>query len=126
MNKIITSIIALVIIAIILFGCGNTVSDSNNEETYYLGIPEGEPIIRENPTEPPTEEPTEPYPKMGTVVVDRLNVRKEPYIDKNIVYQLAIDTRIEILEVKILDAIPWGRIANGWINLRYIDLDGEE
>lgn len=80
-------------------------------------IPEGEPLITEDPTEPPTF--------MGTVNTDRLNVRKEPYIDAHVFRQLEVGTRVEILEEKILDAVTWGRIEDGWINLRYVTLDGE-
>lgn len=87
-----------------------------------IDIPEAEPIITEDPTEPPTEPPV----TMGTVNTDRLNVRKEPDIDEIVIKQLAVGTRVEILEKKILDAIPWGRIAEGWINLRYVTMDGEE
>ena len=91
--------------------------------TEIVEIPEGEPII----TEEPTEAPTEPeFPKMGVVNTDRLNVRTEPDINCYVNYQLAVGTEVEILEIKILDAIPWGRIADGWINLRYVDVDGED
>ena len=98
MRKIIGSILAIVMIMGMMAGCGNRTE-----------IPEGEPIIMEEysteepteiPTEKNTEVPTEPYPKMGTVIVDRLNVREEPYIDEFVTHQLEIGTRVEILEIK--------------------------
>lgn len=99
-------------------------------ESDPVTIPEGEPLMKEDPTEdptePPTEVPTEPATIMGTVNTDRLNVRKEPDINVFVIRQLAIGTRVEILEQKILDGVHWGRIEDGWINLRYVDIDGDE
>ena len=125
MRKIIGSILAIVMIMSMAVGCGSRVE-----------IPEGEPIITEEysteapteipteaPTEAPAEAPTEPETVMGTVNTDRLNVREEPDVNCFVIKQLAVGTRVEILEQKILDAIPWGRIEDGWINLRYVDLD---
>ena len=81
-------------------------------------IPEGEPILTEDPTEPPTV--------MGTVNTDRLNVRNKPDIDDHVFRQMAVGTRVEILEKKETpDGITWGRIEDGWINLRYVTIDGE-
>lgn len=115
MRKIIGSILVIVMIVGMMVGCGNKTE-----------VTESEPIVMENPTEAPTEEPTEPETVMGTVNTDRLNVREEPDINCFVIKQLAVGTRVEILERKILDAIPWGRIEDGWINLRYVDLDNGE
>lgn len=109
MKKFIIGIIAFVMIITMFVGCGDTVE-----------IPEGEPLIRE---EYSTETPTEPLIVWGTVNTDRLNVRKEPYMDARVFRQLSVNTRIEILEQKILDGTPWGRIEAGWVNLKYVDLD---
>lgn len=133
----------LIIIMIVLvfvagaFGIAAGVAKANTEdpiptttptepESDLVEIPEGEPIIREDLTEPPTEAPTEPSVLMGTVNTDRLNVREEPDINVFVIRQLAIGTRVEILEEKILDGVHWGRIEDGWINLRYVDFDGDE
>lgn len=116
MRKIIGSILAIVMIVGMMVGCGNR-----------MGIPEGEPIITETvPTETP-EEVTEPkFPMKGIVLVDRLNVREEPDINHVVKYQLAIDEEIEVYEIKILDAVPWGRMENDmWVNLRYVKLEDE-
>ena len=61
---------------------------------------------------------------MGTVAVNNLNVRTEP--DSSvypIVAQLPIGTRVEILEQQDIYGIPWGRIAEGWISMNYVQLD---
>lgn len=97
------------------------ITDIHTVET-VPDIPEGEPIMREDPTEPPTEPPV----IMGTVNTDRLNVRKEPDINARVFRQMAVGTRVEILERKILDGVEWGRVEDGWINLRYVDIDGSE
>lgn len=109
-----------------MVGCGNMANNVETEhetEAVFVAIPEGEPIIIEDPTEAPTEPE---FPKMCIVNTDRLNVREEPDINNNVIRQLAVGTEIEVFEIKILDAIPWGRIADGWINLRYVDFDGED
>ena len=84
----------------------------------------------EAPTEEPTEAPTEPAETvppvlMGTVNADNLNVRSEPYSTSDILKRLAINTRIEILEQKIVDGINWGRTADGWVNLNYVTIGVE-
>lgn len=109
MRKIVIGAVVFVMITTIFVGCGKRVE-----------IPEGEPIIME---EYITEAPTEPTVVWGTVNTDRLNVRKEPYIDAYVYRQLPIGSRVEILEHKILDGTPWGRIEVGWINLGYVDID---
>lgn len=116
MKKFIIGIMVLAMIVAMFAGCRNRVE-----------IPEGEPIITEEvPTETP-EEVTEPvFPMKGIVLVDRLNVREEPDINHWVKYQLTVGEEIEILEIKILEAIPWGRMENDmWVNLRYVKLEDE-
>ena len=62
---------------------------------------------------------------MGTVTVDNLNVREEPVAASKIVARLAVNTRVEILSQKVIDGITWGQIAEGWINMNYVQLDAE-
>lgn len=120
--KVVIIIAILIMITVMTFGCTDKKNNfaDEQEETVIVTIPEGEPIIME---EYITEAPTEPTIVCGTVNTDRLNVRKEPYIDARVYRQLSIGSRVEILERKILDGIPWGRIEVGWINLEYIDLE---
>ena len=83
------------------------------------------PPAKEEPVE--ITEPVEIVPGdsvMGTVTADNLNVRAEPYSTSDILKRLAINTRIEILEQKIVDGVNWGRIAEGWVNLNYVTIDG--
>lgn len=79
-------------------------------------------------TEEPTEEPTESAPEsvMGTVNTDNLNVRKEPSMDGELIKQLAAGTRVEILEQQTNGDTVWGRIADGWVSMNYVTIDGEE
>lgn len=117
MRKFITWMIVFAMLVTMMVSCRNKVE-----------IPEGEPLIRgEYPTEAPTEVPTEPhFPMRGVVLVDRLNVREEPDINCHVKYQLDVGEEIEVFEIKILDAIPWGRIENDlWVNLRYVELEDE-
>lgn len=63
---------------------------------------------------------------MGTVTVDKLNVRTEPSTSSYpIVKQLDINTRVEILEQREVNGVTWGRIAEGWIPMNYVQLDAE-
>ena len=78
---------------------------------------------KEEPTEPAV---TVPPVIMGTVNADNLNVRSEPYSTADILKRLAINSRIEILEQKIVDGVNWGRIAEGWLNLNYVTIDGQD
>lgn len=73
-----------------------------------------------------TEEPKASVIFMGTVVnTEYQNVRLEPY--GKIVAKLAGGDRVAILEQRIVDGCPWGRIESGWVCLRtYIRLDDQE
>ena len=122
-------ILALLTLSISIFSV-MVLSKSNNEiqiEAAVPYIPEGEPILTEDPTEPPTH-----FPMKGLVLVDRLNVRKEPDINHHVSYQLAIDEEIEVFEINIIDTDDWGSIAWGritddmWVNLRYVELEDKD
>lgn len=100
------------------------------------------------PTDAPTEAPTEPPVQtvMGTVSANNLNVRTKPSTDSDVLSQLPVDLRIEILELTTetiknndgtTDTVNWGRIGamtlpngrvidGGWINLHYVKLDGAD
>ena len=79
------------------------------------------------PHAPVPTEPVEEAPEviMGTVNADNLNVRAETDTTADILKRLAINSRVEILEQKIIDGVNWGRIADGWINMNYVTIDGE-
>lgn len=103
---------------------GETQSSQPNDSTPETTLPEDDtPGMPDDPGDP--SNPTEPA-VWGTVTHDRLNFRDEPGLDTTAIGRLAINTRVQILETKVVDAITWGRIDKGWVNMDYIALDGEE
>ncbi len=132
LRRLLALVLVLVMVGSLFAGCNRKKDDETepNEETIEQTVaPTDEPT--EAPTEEPTEAPTEPAVTeppviMGTVNADNLNVRAEPYSTSDILKRLAINTRIEILEQKIVDGVNWGRIAEGWVNLNYVTIDGAD
>ncbi len=133
MRRLLALVLVLVMVGSLFAGCNKktndpTIPEEPSETTQQTAAPTDEPT--EAPTEEPTEAPTEPVETvppvlMGTVNADNLNVRSEPYSTADILKRLAINTRIEILEQKIVDGVNWGRIAEGWINLNYVTIGVE-
>ena len=65
-------------------------------------------------------EPVEPTYSTGTCTVTRgLNIRQEPNADSEIVGTLTTGNIVTVLEV---DG-SWGRIVNGWINLKFVEFE---
>ena len=65
-------------------------------------------------------EPNEPTYSTGTVTVTRgLNIRQEPNADSEIVGTLVQGNVVTVLEV---DG-NWGKVVQGWINLKYVEYD---
>ena len=56
-----------------------------------------------------------------TVTGDCLRIRKEIGTNQAIVGFLYRGDRVTILETRIIDGIPWGRISQGWICMNYVD-----
>ena len=84
--------------------------------------PETEPTQPEEPTEP-----EQPAVRTGTVKANGgLNVRSGPSTGYPVVSSLANGTKVEILEQKIVGAMVWGRMSQGWISMQYIVLDPED
>ncbi len=84
------------------------------------------------PTEPePTEpEPTEPEPTepetqtmTGTVTATSLRIREGAGTSYKTLGYLPKGTRVEILETATVNGMTWGRTAQGWISLDYVELD---
>ena len=133
LRRLLALALVLVMVGSVFAGCSKKEAD----ETLPQATTGAEQPVAptDEPTEAPTEEPTEapeeepevtvPPVTMGTVNADNLNVRSEPYSTADILKRLAINTRIEIQEQKIVDGVNWGRIAEGWINLNYVTIDGE-
>lgn len=133
LRRLLALALVLVMVGSLFAGCSKkaadpTVPSEPNETIAETAAPTNEPT--DAPTEAATEAPTEPVETvppvlMGTVNADNLNVRSEPYSTADILKRLAINTRIEILEQKIVDGVNWGRIAEGWINLNYVTIGVE-
>lgn len=90
--------------------------------------------VKEETQKPDTTEPTQPTepeeetPSVsvkGTITGDELRIRKGPSTGYGIVGYLNTGDRVEILEQKTVGAMAWGRIAQGWISMDYVKLDGE-
>ena len=133
LRRLLALALVLVMVGSLFAGCSKKAADPTvpsvpNETIAETAAPTTEPT--DAPTEAATEAPTEPVETvppvlMGTVNADNLNVRSEPYSTADILKRLAINTRIEILEQKIVDGVNWGRIAEGWINLNYVTIGVE-
>ncbi len=108
--------------------CGCETKDPTDETVNNLPDTSESEAPTKEPTAPPTEEPTTPPEDviMGTVTTDNLNIRSNPSIDSTVITQLAVSTRVEIFERKTVNGVPWGRIEQGWINLNYVAIDGED
>ncbi len=79
-------------------------------------------------TKPEETEPEETEPEkekvMGTVKVnDWLRVRSGPSTGYSEVRKLKPNDRVEILEQKVVGAMVWGKISDGWVSMDYIVLD---
>ena len=132
LRKLLALVLALLLCAALFTGCDKTPpvetqATDPSENIQQTAEPTDEPT--EPPTEEPTEAPTEPVVTvppvtMGTVNADNLNVRTEPDTTADILKRLAINSRVEVLEQKIIDGVNWGRIAEGWINMNYVTVDG--
>ena len=90
--------------------------------------PATEPPATEPPaTEPPATEPpaTEPEPEtvMGTVTGNYLRLRSGAGTNYEVLDFLMIGDRVEILEQTTVGGMTWGRTADGWISLDYVELD---
>ena len=88
--------------------------------------PATEPPATEPPaTEPPATEPpaTEPEKVMGTVTGNELRIRAGAGTGYEVLGFLMAGDRVEIVEQKTVGAMTWGRIADGWISLTYVELD---
>lgn len=127
---VLTAVFALLLVC--LGACGkDDLSDGTGPDTSATDTQpqESTGTTPEDPTDAATAPPeTEAFePVMGTVTANNLNVRSNPSTaDSTVLKQLAINTRVEILEQKTVDTTVWGRISDGWINMHYVLIDGEE
>jgi uncharacterized protein YgiM (DUF1202 family) len=107
--------------------------DPAGEEPPVTEPPVTEPPVTEPPvTEPPVTEPpvTEPPAvetgRLGTVTASCLCVRSGAGTGNSVVGYLYYGARVEILEQKTVGGMTWGRTAQGWISMSYVELDPVE
>ena len=129
-RKLLTILAVVCLLLVSLAGCNKAASGAPTDETPGNSSVQTDPTTGADPTDVP-EVPTEPEATeapavMGTVTADGLNVRSNPSIDSTVLNQLAINTRIVVIEQKVVGDITWGRIAEGWINMNYVLLDGQD
>lgn len=132
-KRLLTLAAVLILLCATFTGCfggdpDETIDNLDNistEGTEQTEAPTDPPVEE---TEPPTEAPTDPVVEsvMGTVNTDNLNVRTEPSMAGDLVKQLAAGTRVEILEQQTNGDTVWGRIADGWVSMNYVTVDGDE
>ena len=120
-------LLAAVALLVSLAGCfnGTASDDPSDEPSGTVSQTDGsEPT--DAPAVPTEPDETEPPAVMGTVTEDNLNVRSNPSTDSTVLRQLDKNTRVIIIEQKVVGEVTWARIADGWINMNYVLLDGEE
>ena len=123
-RRLLTLAAVIVLLAVSLTACFGNKKPEETINNLPSGTGASEPS-KPADTVPPTTIP-EPETVWGTVNTDKLNVRTEPSTDSNAQpNKLAIGTRVEILETRVVGDVTWGRIENGWVKMNYITLDGE-
>ncbi len=90
---------------------------------------ENQPDIEsvEDPTIEATEDTnTETYiaATMGTIITDKLHIRKGAGSDYESIDKYSKGDRVEIQETKTVDGTVWGRTGKGWIGMGYVRMDG--
>ena len=78
------------------------------------------------PTAAPTEETSPSEPIMGTVIAADVKIRAGVGDFHDETGVLEKGDRIEILEQVDVNGTKWGRISQGWINLKYVELEAQE
>ena len=109
MKKYLALCLSLCMVFTLLAGCGKTETPATPstpaDTTTQTPETPAEPEVPAEPEAPTEPVETVPPVLMGTVNADNLNVRSEPYSTADILKRLAINTRVEILEQKIVDGI---------------------
>ena len=62
---------------------------------------------------------TTPIAKATVTYVGYLNVRSDPGVDNKIVGSFAMNTTVDIFEIRTVNGHRWGRTSSGWICLTY-------
>jgi len=67
------------------------------------------------------ESPPQPEDGRMTVIADCLRVRKDTSTDSRIAALLYYGDQVQVLETKTVDGTAWGRVAQGWICMDYVE-----
>lgn len=68
--------------------------------------------------------PSTPNTWTGKVIADELLIRSGPGTNHSIVSYLTYGTKVTVTQKQSDGSRQWGKIANGWICLSYVQLDG--
>ena len=125
LRRILAMIAALTILLTCLTACQKNEDDTPDDSTPPTS--ESTPPESTDPTETEPPETTEPpvVSVWGTVNTNNLNIRTSPSSTSTILGQFDAGTRVEILEQKTTDGVNWGRLEQGWVNLLFVNLDGQ-
>ena len=120
-------LLTVAVLMLSLAACKDKPSDLTEDTAVPTDSVQVDPTAGDaEPTLPQVPDETAPEVVMGTVSADNLNVRSNPSTDSTVLKQLDINTRVVIIEQRQVGDTNWGRIQEGWINLDYVLLDGEE
>ena len=87
----------------------------------YVKLDSGSDQTPQQPQEP--QEPQQPQSQTGTVRVDSyLRVRNGPGTSYAVCGYLYNGNTVQITETRTVGSTLWGKIANGWISLDYVEL----
>ena len=123
-SRILALVLSIVLMAMTFTGCfgGKETPDATDDPNAIATLPTVNPA----PTETsPLPSETEAQSVMGTVNTDKLNVRTKANQNSASVKKLAVGTRLEILEQLTVEETTWGRIEEGWVNMKFVTLDSD-
>ena len=123
LRRILAMIAALTILLSCLAACSKKPEETDPTDSTPPTAATTLPTETTAPTEPPV---TTPLSVWGTVNTNNLNIRTSPSSTSTILGQFDAGTRVEILEQQTTDGVNWGRLEQGWINLLFVNLDGEK
>ena len=124
LRRILAMIAALTILLSCLAGCSKKPVET--EPSTESTPPTAATTEATQPTETTAPPETTPLSVWGTVNTNNLNIRTSPSSTSTILGQFDAGTRVEILEQQTTDGVNWGRLEQGWVNLLFVNLDGDK
>ena len=122
LRRILAMIAALTILLSCLAACGKKPEET--DPSVESTPPTAATTEATQPTETTAPPETPPPSVWGTVNTNNLNIRTSPSSTSTILGQFDAGTRVEILEQQTTDGVNWGRLEQGWVNLLFVTLDG--